>query len=76
MLAVAGLILVVIVAWHMWAFRKVVDGTFTDQTAVSDDAIPTINSTTLDAVRAVYTSRETEAAKYRSGVYHYTDPSQ
>lgn len=63
-----------IVVWNVWAFDTVASGGVIGTAATSTP--PIFNSSSLDAIHAVFSKRATEEAKYVTGVYRYADPSQ
>jgi hypothetical protein len=75
LVTVSLIALVGIVVWHMWVFDTVATGGAIGApgkvaTSTASNRIP------LDAIRAIFENRSAEEAKYTSGVYRYTDPSQ
>ncbi len=73
LLALSLLAFVSIVVWNVWAFNTVARG---GVIGVSATSTPVFTSSSLDTIRAIFEKRAAEEAKYATGVYHYTDPSQ
>ena len=74
MLAIAVTAFVGIVVWNIWTFETAANGGVIGATTTSPTT--SINRSSLDAVDAIFSNRSDEEAKYRTGVYRYTDPSQ
>lgn len=74
MLVIAVTAFVGIVVWNIWTFETVANGGVIGTATTSPAAL--LNHSSLDAVDAVFSNRSDEEAKYRTGVYRYTDPSQ
>ena len=74
LMTVAALVLAIIVVWNLWAFDTVASGG-TIGPATSAPA-PVVNRSSLDMVQKIFSDRATEDAKYETGVYQFTDPSQ
>ena len=65
---------VCIVVWNVWAFDTVARGGSIGTTATTTPAV--FNRSSIDTINAVFEKRAAEEAKYVTGVYRYTDPSQ
>ena len=63
-----------IIVWNVWAFDTVSRGGVIGTVATSTQ--PVFNNSSLNAIHTVFEKRATEEAKYVTGVYRYTDPSQ
>lgn len=63
-----------IVVWNAWAFDTVAQGGAIGKTATS--TLPVFNSSSIDTINTVFEKRAAEEAKYVTGVYRFTDPSQ
>lgn len=63
-----------IIIWNVWAFDTVANGGVIGTSATSTPTV--FNSSSIDAVRAVFAKRAAEEAKYETGVYRFNDPSQ
>ena len=74
LLACATIALTGIVVWNIWAFDTIAQGGVIGSSTASTPAV--LDSPSLNAVRAVFEERAAEEAKYRTGVYRYSDPSQ
>ena len=74
MLAIAVTAFVSIVVWNIWTFQTVANGGVIG-TATSSP-MTSFSRSSLDAVDVIFSNRSAEEAKYRTGVYRYSDPSQ
>lgn len=74
MLTLSIFIFVSIVIWNVWAFDTVARGGVIGTAVVK--APPVFDSSSVDAIHAVFEKRASEEAKYVTGVYLYADPSQ
>ncbi|MEK7554100.1 MAG: hypothetical protein AAB517_01900 [Patescibacteria group bacterium] len=74
MLAIAVTAFIGIVVWNIWTFQTAANGGVIG-TATSSPAT-SLNRSSLDAIDAIFSNRSDEEAKYRTGVYRYSDPSQ
>ena len=74
MLAIAVTVFAGIVVWNIWTFETAANGGVIG-TATTSPAT-SFNRSSLDAVDAIFSNRSAEEAKYRTGVYRYSDPSQ
>lgn len=68
------IVLASIIVWNAWAFDTVANGGVIGSVATTSPS--TFSRSSLDTIHTVFTNRAAEEAKYRTGVYHYTDPSQ
>lgn len=75
LLGLFTLALVGIVMWNVWAFETVANGGSIGAPVMQTPA-EGVDQSLLDTVRTVVDDRAAEAAKYESGAYRYTDPSQ
>ncbi|MDP2655393.1 MAG: hypothetical protein Q8P17_02460 [bacterium] len=73
LLACAAIVFIGIVVWNVWTFSTIVQGGVIGSSVVSPSSV--FNQSSFDAVRTVLSDRSAEEAKYRTGVYRYTDPS-
>lgn len=69
MIALAG-----IVVWNAWVFDTVASGGTIGTSATG--TLPVFNSSSLETVHTIFTTRAAEEAKYMTGTYHVEDPSQ
>ncbi|MDO8408362.1 MAG: hypothetical protein Q7S95_04005 [bacterium] len=74
LLILSAFVLVLIAAWNLWAFKMVVNGGTLGSVATSTPS--SLDQTSLDTIKNLFTSRATEAAKYQDGTYRFADPSQ
>lgn len=74
LLSCAGVALLCIVAWNVWAFQTVVGGGTLG--AVPQAPTTPTNQTSLEAIPALLADRAAEEAKYINGTYRFVDPSQ
>jgi hypothetical protein len=74
MLIFSAIVLFGIIVWNVWAFNTVASGGVIG--AEAPKAQPGFNRASLDTVRTIFENRTIEEAKYMTGVYRYTDPSQ
>jgi hypothetical protein len=63
-----------ILVWNIWAFDTVVQGGTIGGTATSSP--PVFSQSSLNTIHSVFAARAAENAKYVTGVYTFTDPSQ
>lgn len=74
-LLIASLVaLVGIILWNIWAFDTVASGGTIGAPATK--APTTFNNSSLDEIHTLFENRAAEEAKYRTGMYRFTDPSQ
>jgi hypothetical protein len=74
LLSLAIVALVCIIVWNVWAFDTVAQGGSISAAATS--TVPTFNRSSIDTINTVFQTRAAEDAKYVTGVYRYSDPSQ
>ena len=74
LLMLSAITLTGIVIWNMWAFDTVANGGIIGTAATSTP--PVFDQASLDAVHAIFADRAAEEAKYETGVYNFSDPSQ
>jgi hypothetical protein len=74
LLSLAAIIFAGLIGWNAWAFDTVASGGNIGGPAPK--STPLFDASTLDAIHALFETRAAEEAKYRTGVYRYTDPSQ
>jgi hypothetical protein len=74
LLIVSTITLAGIIVWNVWAFDTVASGGTIGAPATRAPAV--FGRTSLEAIRAIFEKRAAEEAKYRTGVYGFTDPSQ
>lgn len=74
MLTVSIVILSTIVVWNAWAFDKVTSGGVIGSSATS--TTPVFSRDSVNEMNNVFKERGLEYAKYKTGVYHFSDPSQ
>ena len=72
--AVSVIAFIGIVVWNVWTFNTVARGGVIG-TPLSE-APPFFDRSSLDTIRSIFVSRAEEEARYVTGTYHYTDPSQ
>lgn len=66
--------LATVMVWAAWVFDTVSrGGSIGTPTAVT---LPNFDSSSLTTIHTVFQTRAAEEAKYESGAYHFTDPSQ
>ena len=63
-----------IIVWNAWIFDRVANGNAIVTSATTSPAI--FSSSSLEIIHTTFASRAAEEAKYVTGVYRYTDPSQ
>jgi hypothetical protein len=66
--------LISIIVWNIWAFDTVAQGGAIGPVATS--TLPVFNRSSIDTINTVFQMRAAEDAKYVTGVYRYSDPSQ
>ncbi len=77
LLVIVAIALIGSVMWNVWTFERVINGE-----AIGSLPAPVASFTeapdqaTLNTAHAIFEKRATEEAKYVTGIYHYTDPSQ
>jgi len=73
LLSLSAIALAGIIVWNAWAFDTVSGGgAIGTQTAKVPEVF---NQGSLNTIRGVFESRAAEEAKYRAGIYTFTDPS-
>ncbi|MDP2594010.1 MAG: hypothetical protein Q8P36_01585 [bacterium] len=70
----SAIVLTGIIVWNAWAFDTVASGGTIGEAAST--APPPFNRSSLDAIQGVFDARAAEEAKYLTGIYRYSDPSQ
>ena len=70
----ATIAFIVIVVWNVWAFDTAARGGVIG-TPLSETP-EVFSRSSLDTIRSVFASRAEEEARYVTGTYRYTDPSQ
>lgn len=74
LITLSTLTLLSIVVWSAWVFDTVAGGgTLSAPVSRSKSAL---DQSSLEAIRTVFDTRAGEKAKYVTGIYHFTDPSQ
>lgn len=73
-MTIAGILLVVVLVWNAWIFDTIASGGSIGKPA--DTGRPFFDQSSLNAIHTVFTSRAEEQAKYITGTYRFTDPSQ
>jgi len=63
-----------IVVWNIWTFETVANGGTIGTATTSPRS--SFDRSSLDAIETIFSNRSAEEAKYRTGVYRYSDPSQ
>ena len=74
LVTLSGIALAGIIVWNVWTFDTVASGG-----VVGGETIPSpplINPESINAIRTVFAARAAEEAKYATGVYQFSDPSQ
>lgn len=74
LLALAVFSFLCIVVWNVWAFDTVANGGVIGRTATTTPQA--FDRTAVNAIRTIFEMRAEEEAKYMTGVYRYSDPSQ
>jgi hypothetical protein len=74
LVSLATLFLAGIIVWNAWMFDTVANGGVIGERATT--TTPLFNQSSLDTIRTVFSTRESEEIKYVTGVYSYPDPSQ
>ena len=74
MLTLSAILLVGIVVWNVWAFDTVARGGVIGSPSTATSSA--FSRASLDAIQTIFADRTAEEAKYVTGVYRYTDPSQ
>lgn len=74
MLTVSIIAVIGIIVWNAWTFETVANGGTIGTATTSPRS--SFNRSSLDAVEVIFSKRSAEEAKYRTGVYRYSDPSQ
>ena len=70
----AGAAIIGLAVWNVWIFNTVAGGGTLNERAV--ETPPIVDQALLETVHRILETRAAEEAKYVSGTYHYTDPSQ
>ena len=63
-----------VIVWGIWTFDTVTKGGIIGSSTTSSP--PIFNNSSLSEAHKVFAGRANEAAKYETGAYQYTDPSQ
>ena len=74
LITLSAIVLTGIIIWNMWTFDIVANGGVIGSAATSSPT--TFNRSSMDAINDVFDKRAAEEIRYRTGVYHYSDPSQ
>ena len=74
MITFAVIVLIGTIVWDAWAFDTVARGGVIGTQATSSPVM--FNRSAFDSIQAVFASRAAEEAKYVTGTYRMTDPSQ
>ena len=74
LLTLALLAFVAIVVWNVWPFDTVARGGVIGERATTTPQV--FDRSSIDAIRSIFEKRSAEEAKYTTGVYRFTDPSQ
>ena len=74
LLTLSILVFLCIVIWNVWAFGIVAQGGAIGTTVTATPDV--FNRSSIDVINLVFKKRAIEEAKYVTGVYRYTDPSQ
>lgn len=74
MLTVSAIALAGIIVWNVWAFDTVASGGAIGAPPIGAPAV--FDPASLKAINAIFADRAAEEAKYETGVYTFTDPSQ
>jgi hypothetical protein len=75
LITLAAILLIGIIIWNVWTFETVANGG--SLAGAPQAGTPTLfDRSSLDSIHKVFEKRASEAAKYETGVYRYTDPSQ
>ena len=74
LITVSGLVLAGIIVWNLWAFGTVSSGgVIVRQT--TNSASP-FNTSSIATIHTIFANRAAEEAKYQTGAYRFSDPSQ
>ncbi len=65
--------LLTIIIWEVWTF-SIVEGGETSG-VVTASSTPPLNRAAIDSVTKLFEARAVEEEKYKSGGYHFNDPS-
>ncbi len=74
MIVLSTTILAAIIVWNAWIFDTISNGSALGPAATTSPAV--FNSSSLEVIHTTFADRAAEEAKYVTGVYRYTDPSQ
>lgn len=74
LLTVSIIALAGIFIWNVWAFDTVANGGVIGTSVISTP--PVFSQSSLDTIRSVFANRAEEKAKYETGSYRFSDPSQ
>lgn len=74
LLTLSAIALAGIIVWNAWAFDTVANGGAIGASTTTASSV--FNSASLNTIHVIFTNRAAEEAKYQTGVYNYTDPSQ
>ncbi len=74
LLTLGAIALAGIIVWNIWAFDTVAGGGIIGTPSARTGA--SLTDSSLEEIRTVFLNHATEEAKYETGVYRFTDPSQ
>ncbi|MEK7604399.1 MAG: hypothetical protein AAB442_01205 [Patescibacteria group bacterium] len=74
LITLAAIVLAGIIIWDIWAFDTVAKGGVIGRRVAS--TTPAFDSAVIDKIQGIFDTRAAEEAKYITGAYHFTDPSQ
>lgn len=74
MCGVFVVMLIIIISWDVWTFKVVESGEISPSEVES--STPVLNRAAIDRVTKLFEERAVEEEKYKTGSYHFSDPSQ
>ena len=74
LLSFSAIILAGIIVWNIWVFDTVANGGVLGAPAASTSSL--FSNSSIDTIRTIFADRAVEEAKYKTGTYHFIDPSQ
>ncbi len=74
LVTLSAIVLAGIIVWNVWTFDTVATGgVIGGQTTTSS---PLFNQSSINSIRTIFENRADEEAKYQTGTYRFSDPSQ
>lgn len=72
--AITVVILAGVVTWNLWTFGAITGPSSIEE--LSADTRPALSPSALNTIQNIFEARAAEEARYETGVYSFSDPSQ